>query len=74
MSVNLTVNKQLTNVRNSGNDVAMRISPIIHLTLEDALSYVAQDELIEITPQNIRLRKKYLTDQARNLAKKEGKL
>jgi len=74
LSVNLTVNKQLTNVRNSGNDVAMRISPIIHLTLEDALSYVAQDELIEITPQNIRLRKKYLTDQARNLAKKEGKL
>lgn len=74
LSVNLTVNKQLTNVRNSGNDVAMRISPIIHLTLEDALSYVAQDELIEITPKNIRLRKKYLTDQARNLAKKEGKL
>ena len=72
--MNLTVNKQLTNVRNSGNDVAMRISPIIHLTLEDALSYVAQDELTEITPQTIRLRKKYLTDQARNLAKKEGKL
>jgi GTP-binding protein len=74
LSVNLTYNKQQTNVRNSGNDEAMRISPIIHLTLEDALSYVAQDELIEITPKNIRIRKKYLTDQARNLAKKEGKL
>lgn len=74
LSVNLTVNKQLTNVRNAGNDEAMRISPIIHLTLEDALSYVWPDELIEITPKNVRLRKKYLTDQARNLAKKEGKL
>ncbi len=74
LSVNLTVNKQLTNVRNSGNDEAMRISPIVHLTLEDALSYVGPDELIEITPQNIRIRKKYLTDQARALAKKEGKL
>lgn len=72
--VNLTVNKQLTNVRNAGNDEAMRISPIIHLTLEDALSYVWPDELIEITPKSVRLRKKYLTDQARNLAKKEGKL
>lgn len=74
LSVNLTVNKQLTNVRNAGNDEAMRISPIIHLTLEDALSYVWPDELIEITPKSVRLRKKYLTDQARNLAKKEGKL
>ena len=74
MSVNLTVNKQLTNVRNSGNDEAMRIAPIVHLGLEDALSYVGPDELIEITPKTIRLRKKYLTDQARNLAKKEGKL
>ncbi len=74
LSVNLTVNKQLTNVRNSGNDEAMRIAPIVHLGLEDALSYVGPDELIEITPKNIRLRKKYLTDQARALAKKEGKL
>lgn len=74
LSVNLTVNKQLTNVRNAGNDEAMRISPIIHLTLEDALSYVWPDELIEVTPKSVRLRKKYLTDQARNLAKKEWKL
>jgi len=74
LSVNLTVNKQQTNMRNSGNDEAMRIAPIVHLTLEDALSYVGPDELIEITPKSVRLRKKYLTDQARNLAKKEWKL
>ena len=74
LSVNLTVNKQQTNMRNSGNDEAMRIAPIVHLGLEEALSYVASDELIEITPKSVRIRKKYLTDQARNLAKKEGKL
>jgi GTP-binding protein len=72
--VNLTVNKQLTNVRNSGNDEAMRIDPIIHLTLEDALWYIWQDELVEITPKSIRMRKKYLTDSARAIAKKQGKI
>lgn len=72
--VNLTVNKQLTNVRNSGNDEAMRLDPIVHLTLEDALGYIGPDELVEITPKNIRMRKKYLTDSARALAKKQGLL
>lgn len=72
--VNLTVNKQQTNVRNSGNDEAMRIEPIIHLWLEDALEYIAHDELVEITPKNIRIRKKYLTENARTLAKKQGKI
>lgn len=70
--VNLTVNKQLTNVRNSGNDEAMRLDPIVHLTLEDALGYIWPDELVEITPKNIRMRKKYLTDSARALARKQG--
>jgi GTP-binding protein len=72
--INLTVNKQLTNVRNSGNDEAMRIDPIIHLTLEDALGYIWPDELVEITPKSIRMRKKYLNDSARTLAKKQGKI
>lgn len=68
--VNLTVNKQLTNVRNSGNDEAMRIDPIIHMSLEEALGYIASDELVEITPKSIRMRKKYLTESARAIAKK----
>lgn len=72
--VNLTVNKQQTNVRTSGNDEAMRIEPIIHLWLEDALEYIAHDELVEITPKTVRIRKKYLTDNARTLAKKQGKI
>jgi GTP-binding protein len=71
--VNLTVNKQLTNVRNSWNDEAMRLEPIVQFTLEDALGYIAQDELVEITPKNIRMRKKYLTDSARTNAKKAAK-
>lgn len=72
--INLTINKQLTNVRNSGNDEAMRIDPIIHLSLEDALGYIWPDELVEITPKTIRMRKKYLTESARWLAKKQGKI
>jgi len=74
MTVNLTINKQQNNVRNSGNDEAMRLNPIIHLSLEDALWYIAHDELIEITPKNIRIRKKYLTEMDRNLARKQWKL
>ena len=69
MTVNLTKNKQQTNVRESGNDEAMRLEPIIPLTLEDSLAYIAPDEYVEITPKNIRLRKVYLTDSER---KKNG--
>lgn len=50
----------------------MRLDPIVHLTLEDALGYIGPDELVEITPKNIRMRKKYLTDSARALARKQG--
>jgi len=70
MTVNLTINKQMTNVRNAGNDEAMRLEPIVKMTLEDALGYIANDEYVEVTPKSIRLRKKYLTDSARALAKK----
>jgi GTP-binding protein len=62
MTVNLTINKQQNNFRNSGNDEAMLLNPIRHLTLEDALGYIALDELVEITPKSIRIRKKYLTE------------
>jgi GTP-binding protein len=70
MTVNLTINKQMNNVRNSGNDEAMRLDPIVHLSLEDALGYIGHDELVEITPKSVRLRKKYLTDSARKNAGK----
>jgi GTP-binding protein len=65
MTVNLTKNKQQTNVRESGNDESMRLEQIIPLTLEDSLAYISTDEYVEITPKNIRLRKIYLTDSDR---------
>lgn len=63
--VNATKNKQLTNMRASGTDEAMRLTPPRLMTLEDALDYVGEDEYVEITPTKIRLRKKILTENAR---------
>lgn len=73
MIVNLTKNKQQTNVRESGNDEAMRLEPIIPMTLEDCLAYIGTDEYVEVTPKNIRLRKIYLTDTDRKKADIERK-
>ena len=60
--VNAAKNKKLTNVRASGTDEAIRLTPITPITLERALEYIDDDELVEITPTSIRLRKKYLTE------------
>jgi len=70
MTVNLTKNKQLTNMRSQGHDEAMRLEPIRQLTLEHALAYIGPDEYVEITPKSIRLRKIYLTEGDRALARK----
>jgi GTP-binding protein len=60
LNVNVCKNKKLTNVRSSGADDALNLTPARKLTLEDALEYISQGELVEITPKNIRLRKKVL--------------
>ncbi|HNH18263.1 MAG TPA: translational GTPase TypA, partial [Zoogloea sp.] len=60
--------KQLTNVRASGTDEAVRLVPPIQLTLESAIEFIADDELVEITPKNIRLRKRYLKEHERKRA------
>ena len=52
-------NKKLTNVRSAGADDALALTPPRKLSLEDALEYIGDDELVEITPESIRLRKKY---------------
>ena len=72
MVVNMQKSKQLTNVRSSGTDKAMKIAPPRILTLEEALEYISDDELVEITPKNIRMRKRFLKeiDRKRN---KNGK-
>jgi GTP-binding protein len=60
--VNPIKGKQLTNVRASGTDEAVRLVPPVQLTLESAVEFIADDELVEITPKSIRLRKRFLTE------------
>ena len=60
LNINVCKNKKLTNVRSSGNDDAMSLTPPRKLTLEDALEYIGEEDYVEITPKNIRLRKKIL--------------
>ena len=65
MVVNPTTAKQLTNVRASGTDEALTLVPAVKFTLEQALEFIEDDELVEVTPKSIRLRKKYLTESER---------
>lgn len=65
LPVNPTKGKQLTNVRASGTDEALTLSPPITHTLEQALEFIEDDELVEVTPESIRLRKKLLTENER---------
>ncbi|MCJ9713223.1 hypothetical protein LWS69_29695, partial [Bordetella hinzii] len=66
--VNPIKGKQLTNVRASGTDEAVRLVPPIQLTLEYAVEFIDDDELVEITPKSIRLRKRHLQELARRRA------
>lgn len=63
--VNLQKSKQLTNVRSSGTDRSMKIAPHRNMSLEETLEYIADDELVEVTPKSIRMRKRYLTELER---------
>ena len=65
LEVNVLKSKQLTNIRASGTDEAIRLTPPRELTLEDMITYVDDDELVEITPKSLRLRKKYLDSNER---------
>ena len=72
MMVNPIKNKKLTNVRASGTDEAMNLTPVQPMTLEQALEYIGDDELVEVTPESIRLRKKLLTEVERKRANPKG--
>ena len=65
LEVNPLKGKKLTNVRASGTDEAVRLTPHIKLSLEQAISYINNDELVEVTPANIRLRKRFLDTHKR---------
>ena len=71
LNVNPTKGKQLTNMRASGSDEAIRLTPPLELSLERGMSVMRDDEYLEITPKNIHLRKKYLTEIERTRAAKD---
>ncbi len=69
--VNVVKGKQLTNVRASGTDDNIVLTPPMKLSLEQAMEFINNDELVEVTPKNIRLRKKYLLEHERKKASRE---
>ncbi|QJC33034.1 translational GTPase TypA [Enterobacteriaceae endosymbiont of Donacia semicuprea] len=69
LTVNCLINKKLTNMRASGSDNPINLSPIKKISLEEAINFIKNDELVEITPKSIRIRKKYLTKSLRKLKK-----
>jgi GTP-binding protein len=72
LEVNPLKGKKLTNVRASGTDDAVRLTPHINFTLEEAIAYINDDELVEVTPQSIRLRKRYLDPHERKRMSKQA--
>ncbi len=70
LPVNVLKGKKLTNVRASGTDEAVRLIPPKILTLEQAITYIADDELVEVTPKTLRMRKRLLDPNARKRAEK----
>jgi GTP-binding protein len=74
LEINLLKGKQLTNIRTTSKDEAVRLTPPIRMSLEKALAYIEDDELVEVTPKSIRLRKKLLdpTDRKRSERSKEA--
>ncbi len=69
LMVNICKEKKQTNVRSSTADIAVRLSPTVRLSLEQSLDFINPDELVEVTPQNIRLRKRLLTHHDRSRAR-----
>ena len=70
VEINVLKGKQLTNIRTTSKDEAVRLTPPIRMTLEKALAYIEDDELVEVTPKSIRLRKKFLDPNDRKRAEK----
>lgn len=73
LTVNCLKGKQLTNVRASGTDENIVLTPHINMSLEQALEFIDDDELVEVTPENIRVRKKFLTENERKRHSRQAK-
>lgn len=65
IAVNVCKEKKKTNIRSSTSDIAIKLTPALQLSLEQAIDFINRDELVEVTPQNIRLRKKLLSETQR---------
>ncbi len=72
LDVNVLKGKQLTNIRAAGKDEAVRLTPPRRMSLEQAIAYIDDDELVEVTPKSIRLRKRFLNPEDRKRAKKQA--
>ncbi|HEV2679678.1 MAG TPA: translational GTPase TypA, partial [Rhodanobacter sp.] len=68
LTVNVIKPKPLTNMRASGKDDAIQLTPAIKFSLEQALEFIEDDELVEVTPKEIRLRKRHLSESDRKKA------
>lgn len=73
LTVNCLTGKKLTNMRASGTDEATTLSPPVKMTLEQALEFIDDDELVEVTPLSVRLRKRHLTENDRKRAFRSNK-
>ncbi len=69
LAVNVCKEKKATNIRSSTSDIAVRLSPVVNLSLEQSLDFINNDELVEVTPQSVRLRKRLLTQHDRARAR-----
>ncbi len=74
LAINVCKEKHLTNTRASGSDDALRLVPPLQMSLEKAIEFIQDDELVEVTPQNIRLRKKILDSKERERAARNNKI
>jgi len=72
LEVNPLKGKQLTNIRTTAKDEAVRLTPPRRMSLEQAITYVEDDELVEVTPKAIRIRKRLLNPEDRKRAKKQA--
>lgn len=72
MNVNVCKKKQLTNTRASGSDDALKLVPPVQMSLEACLEFLAEDELLEVTPESLRIRKKILNNQLRAKARNKN--
>jgi GTP-binding protein len=72
LEVNPLKGKKLTNIRAAGKDEAVVLTPPVRLTLEQAIAYIDDDELVEVTPKAIRLRKRHLDPHERKRAARRG--